>query len=113
MSASAQSTYGKIIDDFFDLLDVVLQGIKTLAQRVVFQVQQAEPTVEFRNETRNADGPLIVSGCYTIHSQSRLKNVQNKCNLLFIGSIEGPLPLINQSVESNWNSSIQLVATSL
>ena len=67
-----QPTNGEIIDNFLNLLDIILQGIKTLPQWIILQVQKAEAPIQLGDKMWYPDRSLIVSSSYTIHSQSWL-----------------------------------------
>lgn len=66
-----QTPYADIIDNFFDLFDVVLQGIETLAQAVVLQIQQAEARVQVANEVGNVKRALVITHGHRVGGEPR------------------------------------------
>ena len=64
-----------VVDDLFDLLEVVFEAVEALPQRVVLQVQQAKTGVDVRHELSDAYRAAVIARRDRIDREARLKSV--------------------------------------
>lgn len=68
-----QTTDADVVDDFFDLLDIVLQGIVALAEAIIFQIQQTETGIQIGDETGYIQWSLVITQCNGVDGKAGLE----------------------------------------
>lgn len=78
-SIRSKSANADIVNDLFDFLHIILQGIKTFAQPIIFQVQQAKSGTQIANKSRNLQWTLIVAQSNCVRCESRQFGCHLQC----------------------------------
>lgn len=104
-SSLDQTTQAQVIDDVLNPLDVILDGIRALAQNVVLEVQQLEPGEQILDEPANNEGQLKVAVGDGVGGQTGelISQVRQGEEVLFDGEVEGITVL---QVGWDWRSSV-------
>lgn len=68
----AESAQCDVVDDLFDLLDVVLDRVHSLAQKIVLEIEQSVAGVQIGNKLRDLSGQRELFGDDTVDGEARL-----------------------------------------
>ena len=66
-----QTSQAEIVDNVFNFLDLVLDAIATLSQRIILQVQDLEAGVHILDELGNLHRPPVISQCDRVPRKTR------------------------------------------
>ena len=85
-----QAPQAEIVNHILNLLDLVLDAIATLAQRVVLQVQDLEPSVHLLDELGNLHRPPVITESDRIPRETRqlVQQRDQALQVLFDGEVE-------------------------
>lgn len=90
-SSLDQAAQAQVIDDVLDPLDIILDGIRALAQDVVLEVQQLEPGEQILDEPADNEGQLKVAVGDGVGGQTGelVSQVRQGEEVLLDGEVEG------------------------
>ena len=97
MSSWFETTDGDIVDNFFNFLDVVLEGVVFPPESVVLEVEQPEAGRQLRHKPSDGKGPLTVPQYHTVYRQSGLGGGGMTCKIMFAYMVYSGTPLIRTS----------------
>lgn len=79
-SIRSKSANADVVNDLFDFLHIVLQGIETFAQPIIFQVQQAKTGTQIANKSRYLQWTLIIAQSNCVRCESRQFGCHLQCS---------------------------------